>query len=51
MKIPICYLLSHSFSWAQQLKYFIPFVPNREISDMILLIRSNISLNDKNQYY
>jgi len=27
------------------------FVPNREISDMILIIRSNISLNDKNQYY
>jgi len=28
-----------------------PFVLDREIIDMILIIRSNISSNDKNQYY
>jgi len=31
--------------------HFLPFVPDREISDMILIIRSNISSNYYNQYY
>jgi len=31
--------------------YFLPFVPNKEISDIILIIRNNISSNGKNQYY
>jgi len=31
--------------------YGLPFVPEREISDMIVIMRINISSNGKNQYY
>jgi len=31
--------------------YFLPFVPEIEISDMVLIIRRNIYSNSHNQYY
>jgi len=49
-------IITSHISWAQQpniilssIFVFLPFVPNRENSDMILIIRSNISSNDENQ--
>jgi len=37
--------------WVQQLNIWSTLCPETEISDMIVIMRSNISSNGKNQYY
>jgi len=50
-KKPNLFLIIALFHESNNSTYCLHFVPKREISDMIVIIRSNISSNGKNQYY